>query len=203
MQQNHMKRSAYGVASVDNNSLTDRQIKKVINAYGIWIEGFAERGFEVYLISFMFKLNRPADTGCGLHMRDEIIRVYCRFLKECVRHPRLQKNIDMRPVLIACPDWPIWKRGKKASPKGILAKEGVHWSALLAVPVDRRFDGTVRAHFKIKGAVYLPKLSELSRIHLKRCRDDYQRVTGYVLKSVRLRRCTFDEILVLPHSADE
>jgi hypothetical protein len=110
-----MTRNNKAVASVDIHQYVDGLCQLV--------EDHIERGFEPYLITFMFKLAML--DAQSQQMLGEVNRVYSRFLTECVRSPWSKQNRDSRPLLIACPDWPVRKRYKQDQIK-MLPWEGEH-----------------------------------------------------------------------------
>lgn len=200
-----MTRSDYAVASVDNENVTSIEINRYIAGIGKWVNDYIspKRGFEPYLISFMFKLALLKSGSIDQQMRDEISRVYARFLTECIRYPWSEHNRHNRPILIACPDWPVWKRNKKDQ-LHFLPWEGVHWSSILLVPPWNKLKVGVKDHFETtKRKSYIRAGLPLSRIHVEHISYQPALATEYVLKSLRLRRCTRDDLLILPFSESE
>ena len=115
------------VASVD----ASEDINLYVQGFGRIVDDHIKRGFEPYMITFMFKLAML--SGQSQQMAAEINRIYSRFLTECVRNPWSKNNLLNRPVLIACPDWPVRKRYKQDQIKA-LPWEGAHWHGILLVP---------------------------------------------------------------------
>ena len=69
------------VASVDINSYID--------GLGEMVRMYIKKGFEPYIISFMFRLSalNTSATQQMMMIESEINRVYSRFLTETVRYP--------------------------------------------------------------------------------------------------------------------
>jgi hypothetical protein len=136
-----MTRNNKAIASVDASV----DINLYIESMGQLVQDHIKRGFEPYMITFMFKLAML--NGRSQQMLEEINRVYSRFLTECVRCPWSKHNVDNRPVLIACPDWPVRKRYKQDQIKA-LPWEGAHWHGILLVPPKNRLKVGVKEHFE-------------------------------------------------------
>ena len=90
-------------------------------------------------------------------MENEIRRVYARFLTENVRYPWSKGNVGNRPILVACPDWPIFKWKKTSKPID-LPHDGVHAAGILLVPPRNNLKNGVKDHFEtVKRDAYVPR----------------------------------------------
>jgi hypothetical protein len=191
----------------NNNAVASVDASVDINQY---IEGFCQivedhikRGYEPYLMTFMFKLAVLESRSKDQQMRGEISRVYSRFLTECLRYPWSKHNLGNRPVLIACPDWPVWKRNKQDQIK-VLSWEGAHWGGILLVPPKNDLNVGVKDHFEtVKRKAYVRAGLPLSRIHVEHISYQPGLATEYVLKSLARRRCDIDDLLIFPLSRSE
>jgi hypothetical protein len=153
------------------------------------------------MINFMFKLAML--NGQTLAMRDEVNRVYSRFLTECARNPWSEHNVDNRPVLIACPDWPVWKRYTRDQIK-TLPWEGPHWNGILLVPPKNKLKVGVKDHFEtVERKAYVRAGLPLSRIHVQHISYNLRRAVQYVLKSLARGRCTRDDLVICRLSRSE
>jgi hypothetical protein len=185
------------VASVDASV----DIHQYIEGLGQLVEEHIKHGFEPYMLSFMFKLAMLNGRSQQLH--EEVNRVYSRFLTECVRNPWSKHNLYNRPVLIACPDWPVPKRYKQDQIK-MLPWEGAHWGGVLLVPPRNNLNVGVKDHFEtVKRKAYVRAGLPLSRVHVEHISYQRQRATEYVLKSLTRRRCNPDDLLICPLSTSE
>ncbi len=185
------------VASVDASVDIGQYIE------GLWqiVEDHIKRGFEPYMLTFMFKLAML--NGSSQQMSGEVNRVYSRFLTECVRNPWSKHNLHSRPVLIACPDYPVRKRSKKDQIK-ILPWEGAHWNGILLVPPKNKLKIGVKNHFETaKRKAYVRAGLPLSRIHVEPILYQPQLATEYVLKSLSRRRSTPDDLVICALSTSE
>jgi hypothetical protein len=84
-----------------------------------------------------------------------------------------------------------------------MPNDGLHWGAVLLVPPRNRLKTGVVAHFRDKAMVYRGQDKIISRIHLEHVSHDVPRTARYVFKSLTRRRCTTDDILILPRAASE
>jgi hypothetical protein len=185
------------VASVDASV----DINRYIEGLCLIVEDHIKRGFEPYLITFMFKLAML--NGRSQQMSEEVNRVYSRFLTECVRNPWSEHNWHNRPVLIACPDWKVWKRNKQDQIK-VLPWEGPHWGGILLVPPRNNLNVGVKDHFEtVKRKAYVRAGLPLSRIHVEHTSYQPSVATEYAMKSLARRRCSFDDLLIFPLSRSE
>ena len=185
------------VASVDASV----DITQYIEGLGQLVEEHIKRGFEPYMLGFMFKLAML--DGRSQQLSGEVNRVYSRFLTECVRNPWSKHNLHNRPVLIACPDWPVWKRNKQDQIK-VLPWEGAHWGGVLLVPPRNNLNVRVKDHFEtVKRKAYVRAGLPLSRIYVEHISYQLRLATEYALKSLVRRRCSFDDLLIFPFSKSE
>jgi hypothetical protein len=185
----------------NNKAVASVDIDLYIEGMGQLVQDHIECGCEPYLITFMFKLamlNGPFQA-----MSDEVNRVYSRFLTECVRSPWSKQNMHNRPVLVACPDWPVRKRYKQDQIK-MLPWEGAHWHGILLVPPKNRLNAGVKEHFEtINRKAYVRHGMALSRIHVEHISYQPRLATKYVLKSLARGRCSPDDLVVCPISRFE
>jgi len=183
------------VASVD--------IDAYIAGLGDLVATRVGNGFEPYMLSFMFRSHFDDLNRLGA-MRHEIERVYSRFLTECHRNPNSDNNTHNKPILIGCPDWPVFKRRKADRVKADLPGEGAHWGAILLVPPYHRLKHGIVDHFTgAKRSAYIRSDTFLTRIHVEHVTYSIRQSVAYTLKSLQRRRCGIDDILVLPRARSE
>jgi hypothetical protein len=189
----------------NNNAVASVDASVDIHQYieGLYqiIEDHIKRGFEPYMLNFMFKLAML--NGRSQQMSDEVNRVYSRFLTECVRNPWSKHNLRKRPVLIACPDWQVPKRYKQDHIK-MLPWEGAHWGGILLVPPRNKLNVGVKDHFEtVNRKAYVRAGLPLSRIYIEHIYYEPRDATEYVLKSLARGRCTPDDLVICPFSRSE
>jgi hypothetical protein len=178
-------------------------INRYIDGLGEMVNRFITAGFEPYMISFMFRLS-PSNVAPSPRMiTNEIDRVYSRFLTEAVRYPWSKANADNRPILIACADWPVFK-WKRISGSIYLPHEGIHAGGILLVPPRNNLKTGVKDHFEtVKRKAYVRPGLLLSRVYIQHMDHSYEVVVDYSFKSLKRRRCTFDDLIVMPKSRSE
>jgi len=187
------------VASVDA-TLPSVDVNRYIAGLGAWVQYWIDKGFEGYIATFMFRLSQLEGRAKDKMMREEIERVYSRFVTECVRYPWSERNRNNRPILIACQDWPVWKRNKKDR-LVLLPWEGAHWGSVLLVPPWNRLKNGVKDHFETyQRSSYVRHGFPVSRIHIEHISYQPGLATEYVCKSLVRRRSTIDDLLILPFS---
>ena len=183
------------VASVD--------INRYIDGLEEMVEMYVNEGFEPYMIGFMFRLSLLNKSASGRIIESEIRRVYSKFLTEVVRYPWSKSNIGNKPILVACRDWPVGK-GKKAGKPIYLPHEGVHAGGFLLIPPRNNLKHGVKDHFEtVKRNAYVRRGLPLSRIHIQHMDHPHGRTIDYSFKSLKRRRCTFDDVIYLPDSQSE
>ena len=180
-----------------------------VNSYGQWAETLIANGFSAYITSYMFKLGmisklaNEENKRCSAIMEEEIKRVFTRFLTECVRNPRSEKNQGNLPILFGCQDWPVPKNNK-ADRFLVLPHEGAHWGSILFIPPRVRLKTGVPYHFEYhRRAAYIRPERPLSRIHVEPITYRPSQAVGYTLKSVLRRKIGVDDLLVLPRARSE
>lgn len=197
-----MIESKRAVASVDE-VISSADINRYIDGIGQMVTEYVKQGFEPYMVTFMFRLVMLEFGTKDQQMRDEVCRVYARFITECVRNPWSERNGHNRPVLIACQDWPVWKRDK-ADRLLSLPWEGAHWGSILLVPPRVRLKNGVKDHFETyKRHVYIRPGMPLSRINVEHIDYQPRLAVEYTLKSLARRKCSMDDLLILPLSRSE
>lgn len=189
-------------------SVSTKQAKCKADCCGAPIEGltrfvteYVEGGFEPYIVTFHFRSLPESDRTAIRIMESEVGRVFGRFITEVVRNPSSQRNADNRPILIGCPDWPVYKRNK--ANQGFVTGSGIHFAGILLIPLTNRLKTGVRSHFKQKKQIYIRPDHRLARIHVEHVSDDLDQVVDYSFKALKWRRCAIDDLLILPRSRTE
>lgn len=177
-------------------------IRQYIDGLAELIEMKIAKGFEPYMISFMFQFKSMDNRKTGELIESEIDRVFGRFITEVARNPWSKKNRRRRPILIACPDWPAPNNTR--SRKVLKHWEGVHAGGVLLIPVRHRLKTGVKDHFEtVKKSAYVRPGFPLSRIHIEHIEDGVDYVTDYCFKALKRRKCSFDDIIVHPQARSE
>jgi hypothetical protein len=178
-----------------------------IDAYTAMVRGRLNEGWTGSILTLMFKQLSGSEESVKRQMRETAQQVYSAILKKMVRRPRSPNAV--RPLLIGCPDFPVFKHQKQPL-YDIRPNDGLHWNGVLLAPPDSRLKTSVEQYFTEKQQQFVANnlrqySSEdwrvLTRAHTEPFDPaDVGDVTGYVLKSVKNLRSSFDDISVFPLS---
>jgi hypothetical protein len=175
------------------------QVRQHIRAYGLKVREVIESGWSGYLMTFLFNSLSGSQVKMNREMKSEIEGVYGSFLTRSIRRPH---SIGARkPVLIACPDWPVPKKQKKSLSE-IRTNGGLHHHGILLVaPADRhhRLKVPIEQHFADQQAYYTREQYLKSVEAIPFSAKDSDKVTDYVLKGLKTGRIDEEEaLLILP-----
>jgi hypothetical protein len=160
-------------------------------------------GWTAYLLTFKFHPISGNPSSVRHQMHDDVERVYSRFVTRVVRNPRSPSSIGSLPILIACADLPVHKHGKRLTPE-VTINRGLHYHGLLLVPPRSRLTVTADVHFTDDHDGYVISGKPLADLHVTPVTDDPWYVVDYVMKSVKNRRVSYDDaVLVLPRTSSE
>ena len=152
--------------------------RQLVQGYTEMVTDRIDKGWTCHLVTFLFSQlpgTRPVVID---QMKDEIQRVYSTFLTRVHRKPRTASP-DELPFLIAAADLPVYKRDRTKSP-AVLCNGGLHFHAMLLVPINSRLDGPLDDHFTSNEALYLGRRKTISGVHVRSVPDGYHRVVDYV-----------------------
>jgi hypothetical protein len=181
----------------------DRKIaESSIQGYAAWAAQHVERGWEPYLLSFMFQQVPGSRASVLKQMQRDVERVYSTSLTRIVRKPRYEAEKGRLPIWLAVPDLPVPKR-QKLSLRDVTVNDGLHYQGVALIPPGSRLKDGLDVHFRHHQALYVRPEHRLTRIHVKPVSHDPDYVTKYVLKSLSRQRFSLDEVLVLPRSRSE
>jgi hypothetical protein len=173
----------------------------LIDAYSQWIQKYVdEKGWNPFLLTFMYKPLRGPTEAIAHQMKDEVDRVYSTFITRVVRNPNSKHQEHLRPILVAVPDRPVAKYEKQRI-KDVTINNGRHMHGLLVVPWDCRFKRDVRAHFEKYSKLYVK--NRLLRLDVCPIDSNLEDVVDYAFKSVKNRRFNCDDIIIFPKSSTE
>ncbi len=175
-------------------------MRELIRGYQQFVLDYIGQGWTSFEISFMF--HQLAGT-CNSHlaqMRREIERVYARLLTRVDRNPRSPAGFGRLPRMILFPDLPVYKREKK-SLKDVAVNNGLHYGGIALTPPASRFHSHLDLHFAEDQLKYVN--DKLERVWVGPIVKDADYVTDYVAKSVKRRRVSHDDIIILPKSIRE
>jgi hypothetical protein len=180
-----------------------RTLDQNVDALTTLIGSRIDEGWSPYLMTLMFaRIARvPGDPTAVIgRMGDAADRLYRTFLTNVVRRPTSPRAVGSMPILIVAPDKPVPKRFK-ASGAEVALNDGAHIHGVLIVPPRTRLRTTADVHFREHRALYVR--APLISVDVRPIVATPDIVLGYVLKSVRRRRFSFDDVLILPRAIAE
>jgi hypothetical protein len=159
-------------------------------------------GWSCYLVTFLFDQLPGSRAAVINQMKDRVQRVYSRLVTRVNRKPK-NASPDELPVLIGLADLPVDKRDR-SSLHNARCNDGIHFHALVLLPPTSRLKESLVDHFRQNQEVYACPGMSIQRIHAEAVNGDHERVVDYALKTVRRRRLSYeDAVLVLPRCRSE
>jgi hypothetical protein len=181
--------------------LDRRTVDQNIAGLAALVQSRVRAGWSPYLLTLSFAPLPPNPmAGATAQMGDAVDRLYRTFLTSVVRSPTSPSAVDSLPILIAAPDLPVPKRSRPAGDP-IALNGGLHFHGVLVVPPSSRLRTAVDRHFVDQAARYLRW--PVTEIDVRQVGRTPERVVDYVLKSVRRRRFSLDDVLILPRARSE
>jgi hypothetical protein len=171
------------------------------DVYSEWISNWVEAGYDLYLISFMFKLIRGSEATQLKVMEASLEAFYATLVTRVVRRPR-SVSIDQLPRLIAHPDLPVQKRAKITLSDATI-NGGLHFQAVIALPPQSRLQEGLDDHLATYFDLYCPPEGRLARIHAVSVRETPKKAVRYALKMAEKGRFGLEHTVVLPRSLSE
>ncbi|WP_407522694.1 hypothetical protein [Methylobacterium oryzisoli] len=174
----------------------------IISAYGDWIIDYLNQGWNGYFLSFMFNQLRGNRSGLLAQMEKEVERVYATLLTRVVRDPTHEKNRDLLPRWIICPDLPVPKR-EKLSLQDVTINNGLHLQGFGLHPPTTRLKHPLDQHFVEHQSLYVKIGGDLRRVTATPITRTPKQVVGYGFKAITRRTASFDDLVVLPRTLNE
>jgi hypothetical protein len=181
---------------------TSSSCKNIITGYATMLSNYKERGWDLHLLSFMFKQLRGSRKAILAQMIQEVQRFYGRLLTRVVRKPHCKAARGRLPVLVAFPDLPVFKLGKPPV-VDVTCNGGLHFHAVAALPPMSRLRERLDEHLSNHQIEYLVPGSPLRRIHVEPIRHNLPEVVDYLLKGLKKGWYSPDEVLLLPRVETE
>ena len=189
------------ISARDRNITQEFSGYDLINAYESWVADYVKKGWNPYLVSFMFKSINGSERAIKVKMEDEIDRVYSTFITHVVRNPNSESASDKRPILIAVPDLPVYKREKKTPLCLSTINNGLHSHGILLIPPKSRLRVGPEDHFEAERHRYIR--GSLLKIDVRRIDTNVEYTTGYGLKYLKRGPTTFDDVVIFPKAQSE
>jgi hypothetical protein len=157
-------------------------------------------GWNPYFLTFMFRQLPGKKNTQLVAMEQAILQFYSTLLTRMVRNPHSAFQQGQRPILVAAPDYPVFKHDKQKI-SDIAINDGLHMHAMLAVPFKSRMKEDIISHLQRYTPLYIK--APLKRINISEIEDNIGKVGDYVFKSIKTERCSWDDIIVLPKDRSE
>jgi hypothetical protein len=178
-----------------------RAIRDALSGYDQLGARRVAEGWRPYLVTMLFG-DIPGKPDAVLRqMLDEAERIYSTLMTRVVRRPLSSRSVDELPIVIAAPDLPVGKRDKPLVQ--VALNDGLHLHAILLMPPHSRLPVPADEHFRRQQALYVRDRRRLHGVDVCPIEDTVERAVAYVLKSVRRRTFSYDDVLVLPRAISE
>lgn len=191
---------------LEPSSQTNTQLNHIILAYGSMVTNrHLEQHSKSYLLSIIFEqIDKPTNVT-SREMEREIEALYSRILPRSFRRPHKMETYDM-PLWIGVPDFPVSKKSKRLRKQisYVKANGGMHYHMVVSHPLISRLDCHFNDYIDVKQRELIGRNSKISKMHcvpIQEC--EVQKALAYALKSLTRRRCSEDDILILPKSHSE
>jgi hypothetical protein len=178
-----------------------RAIQNTMAGYAQLAASRVSDGWHPQIATMMFSHLPGKPNAVLAQMFDEAERVYRTFVTRVVRRPLSHKSIGDLPIMITAPDFPVSKTNKPLAQ--VVLNNGLHLHAILLVPPRARLPIPAQEHFRQHQALYVRDRSRLDRVDVRPIENGVERAVEYVLKSLRRRRFTPDDLLLLPRALAE
>jgi hypothetical protein len=176
---------------------TKQSREELVAAYGRWFSEEMKRGWNGYLITFMYTQLRGSRSVVLDQMFDEVERVYANLRTRSVRNSHRRADPNKMPWMIACPDTPVFKHDKQGL-ADVVINDGLHVHSLFLEPPWTRLTVPVDRHVADHPDLYLGRSGRLAQIHVKPIAHSPAYVTDYALKALKNGRVSGDDLLILP-----
>lgn len=170
----------------------------LINEYQKWLVKWRTEGRQIWLGTLMFNEINLNKAGALAVIKGEMERVYVHLLTNISRHPR-NRCVEDLPIMFGCPDSPVSKKYKpKARLADIAPNNGMHYHFMLGLPAVNRLSMSLDQHIEENQQAYCGKHGVVCTVHVKLIRDGGDDIADYVLKHIKRRTYSWDDILILP-----
>jgi hypothetical protein len=178
-----------------------RDVDRLIDGYTTMVADRIDEGWHPFFLSLMFRQLPGKPAAVIKQMHDEAERVYRTLLPRIVRRPLSSRSLGLLPVLIGAPDVPVGKSDKPLAQVAI--NDGLHLHGVLVMPPQSRLRVPVAEHFRTRRALYVRPDRPLMTLDVQPIDGAPDAAVDYLLKSLRRRRHSLDDLLVLPRARAE
>ena len=182
-----------------NDRMSD--VMKLIHGYAWMVTERISAGWKPTLITVMFNHLPGSEVNVSTTMRGEVERIYDGLVTYNIRNARSTPNEDL-PMWICCPDYAVYKRDRQHF-ANIAQNDGRHYHIIALTPPWTRLNTELwqfiaNMHDKLRGTENL-----VSHIHARSIEDNPEFVVDYGMKSIKTRRVSQEEVLILPRAKSE
>jgi hypothetical protein len=176
---------------------SNEEIDLLIAAQEHWIDNLVQDGWNAYYVSVLFHQLPGSQKSHLEQMKREINRLYNRLATRSVKDPRSPTLKRYLPVGVFVPDLPVEKyKGKeKISLADASINNGLHMNGIIVANRWGRIRTGLIKHFKEKRNCY--ETGIVRSVGLTRIKDDLGHVVDYAFKSVKRRRFSMDDVVLL------
>jgi hypothetical protein len=170
---------------------------EIIDGWRMMIVRHMMKGWDAYLVSFLFHEIPGSKEAKKIQMYREIERVYNRLATRMVRKTWSPTQAVNLPVGIFLVDFPVHKRRaqKKSTIEDVSINDGMHVGGILLANKWGRIRENLENHFDHENEVY--KTGKIRSIGIRQITRDVDKAVNYTFKSLKRRSCTPDDVLVL------
>lgn len=190
----------YASSAKSSSSVSSSHQQHLINAYGQWMRGLIDEGWEGYLLTFEFRTLSGSLPARIAQMERDLQFWYGRLLTRMFRHPRSQDSAPILPRVVLAPDLARYKRrwtgDARNAPNG-----GLHYHAIAMARRTRRIMCPLDAHIREKEAAYL--VGRICHIDARPIDHSVEYVTDYAMKTAKASPYIGDHIMILPRGEEE
>jgi len=176
------------------------EIQNLIRGYISFVADKLDQRWSGHLLTARFNQIKGSVQLKNQQMQSELSGLYASFLTRLIRKP--QASDVAHPVLIICPDWPVYKRSKKSLFE-IATNDGLHQHGILLIPPTdprHRLKIPVEQHFQENQRYYTRNgiIREISADLFPA--SNTAGVVDYALKGLKTNRISYDDgVIILPH----
>lgn len=173
----------------------------VMDAFYEMMERLLYAGFEPHMLTLMFNQLSGSPRSVAHAMEKETEKTYARLLTRLIKKPG-KMAIESMPLLLACPDWPVPKKGKLLLLEASI-NDGRHIHGIFMVPPINRSKRALSEIVAENQSHFAGPNKILSRLHVEPIERTPQVAFGYVVKSIPRGRLGAEDLIVLPKSHSE
>jgi hypothetical protein len=181
----------------NNNYISSDVLTDIIDGWRMLIVNYMRKGWDAYLVSFLFHEIAGSKEAKKIQMYKEVERVHNRLGTRMVRKTWSPRHAVNLPIGIFLADFPVPKRrtGKKSTIEDVTINDGLHVGGIILANKRGRVRESLEKHFDHEKEVY--ETGKIRSIGIRQITHDVDKSVDYTFKSLKRRTCTSDDVLVL------